>query len=119
MHGDDNMVSVDSDIAKGNHKSDNPDSSEDTETSDGDALHSAHAKACALVKLAEDGEADEKFSKDWVKSKLAAADKSLTAIHDFIVHDKEATDTNEHGDDVGKSGNMDGGFIISIERALK
>ena len=110
------MVSVNSDVAKGNHKSDNPDSSEDT---DGGTIQAAHDKACALAKLAEAGEADEKFSKDWVKSKISEADKILTAIHDFIVNDKEATDTNEHGDDVEGSGTMDGGFIISIERALK
>ena len=93
-------------------------SSEDTEVSDGDAVHSAHAKACALVKLAEAGDLDEKFSEDWVKTKLAAADEILTAVHDFIVNDKKAADSDEHGDDGGDGGDMDGGFIISIERAL-
>ena len=92
-------------------------SSEDTEVSDGDAIHSAHAKACALVKLAEAGDLNEKFSEDWVKTKLAAADEILTAVHDFIVNDKKAADS-EHGDDRGDGGDMGGGFIISIEKAL-
>ena len=118
MDGYDNMVSVDSPASKGNHNSDNSNSSEDTEKSDGDALHSAHEKACALVKMAEAGDADEKFSEDWVKAKLDAANKDLTAIHDFIIHDKEAASSKEHGDDGGKGGDMGGGFIISIERAL-
>tara|TARA_R110000824_G_scaffold280241_1_gene468345 strand:+ start:428 stop:799 length:372 start_codon:yes stop_codon:yes gene_type:complete len=93
-------------------------SSEDTEVSDGDAIHSAHAKACALVKLAEAGDLNEKFSEDWVKTKIDAANKNLTAIHDYIVNDKKAADSDEHGDDGGDGGDMGGGFIISIEKAL-
>ena len=118
MHGYDNMVSVDSPAAKGGHNSDDSNPSEDTEMSDGDALHSAHEKACALVKLAEAGDLNEKFSEDWVKTKIDAANKNLTAIHDYIVNDKKATDTEEHGDDGGEGGDMGGGFIISIEKRL-
>ena len=118
MHGYDNMVSVDSPAAKGGHNSDDSNPSEDTEVSDGDALRAAHEKACALVKLAEAGDLNEKFSEDWVKTKIDAANKNLTAIHDYIVNDKKAADSDEHGDDGGDGGDMGGGFIISIERAL-
>ena len=103
--------------SKGNTPPDHEDTTDDSRVS-GDDLRAAHEKACALVKLAEAGDLDEKFSEDWVKTKLAAADEILTAVHDFIVNDKKAADSDEHGDDGGDGGDMDGGFIISIERAL-
>ena len=63
------------------------------------------------------GQQDEKLSKGWVQSKLTLANDYLTAIHDYLVHDKEAADS-EHGDDRGDGGDMGGGFLISIEKKL-
>ena len=82
------------------------------------SIRELHAKACALAKLDEAGDLNEKFSEDWVKAKLAAADENLTAIHDYIVHDRKATDDERHGDDGGVGGDMGGGFLISIEKKL-
>ena len=95
------------------------DASEDAKMSTGD-IRAIHAKSCALRKLIESGDphAEEKLSKSWVQSKLTLADNYLTAIHDYLVHDKEAADSKEHGDDRGDGGEMGGGFIISIEKAL-
>jgi len=85
------------------------------ESSEDNPFSAVHAKACALMKMAESG---KELSEEWIQSKIAAADENLTAIHDYLVHGKEATDTKEHGDDEGGGGDMGGGFIISIERAL-
>jgi len=93
------------------------DDSSDARMSAGD-LRAIHAKACALVKLADEGGIDEKLSKSWIQSKLTLADNYLTAIHDYIVHDREATDDKGHGDDGGVGGDMGGGFLISIEKKL-
>ena len=82
------------------------------------SIRELHAKACALAKLDEAGDLNEKFSEDWVKVKLAVADENLTAIHDYIVHDRKATDDERHGDDGGVGGDMGGGFLISIEKKL-
>jgi len=92
------------------------DDSSDARMSAGD-LRAIHAKSCALVKLADEGGIDEKLSKSWIQSKLTLADNYLTAIHDYIVHDRESTDS-EHGDDRGDGGDMGGGFLISIEKKL-
>ena len=112
------MSPIDSDDSSNKIQSGNKeqDSSSDSGSSD---LRTLHEKACALVKLAEEGDIDEKLSKDWVQSKITQAVEHLTAIHDYIVHDKEATDTKEHGGDDKVGGDMGGGFIISIEKALK
>jgi len=94
------------------------DASEDAKMS-GNDLRAAHAKACELVKHIEgDTGADAKLSEGWVQSKLTLVNDYLTAIHDYLVHDKEAADSKEHGDDRGDGGEMGGGFIISIEKAL-
>jgi len=85
------------------------------ESSEDNPFSAVHAKACALMKMAESG---KELSEEWIQSKIAAADENLTAIHDYLVHGKEATDSKEHGDDGGDGGDMGGGFIISIERAL-
>ena len=102
-------------------KGDNPHGSDESEDarSSGNDLRAAHAKACELVKHLEgDPEADAKLSEEWAQSKLALVNDNLTAIHDYLVHGKEAADSKEHGDDGGDGGDMGGGFIISIERAL-
>ncbi len=92
------------------------DASEDAKMSTGD-IRAIHDKSCALRKLIESGNphAEEKLSKSWVQSKLTLADNYLTAIHDYLVHDKEAADEG-YGDTEG--GEMGGGFIISIEKKL-
>ena len=93
------------------------DASEDAKMS-GNDLRAAHAKACELVKHIEsDPEADTKLSKGWVQSKLTLVNDYLTSIHDYLLHGKEATDS-EHGDDRGDGGDMGGGFLISIEKKL-
>jgi len=85
------------------------------ESSEDNPLSAVHAKACALMKIAK---ASEGLSEEWVKSKIAAADENLTAIHDYLVHGKEPTDST-HGDDRGDGGDMGGGFLISIEKRMK
>ena len=103
--------------SKGGGHNAHEDASEDALMS-GNALRAAHAKACELVKhIEEDPEAEAKLSRGWVQSKTTLVNAYLTAIHDYLVHGKEAADS-EHGDDGGDGGDMDGGFIISIERAL-
>ena len=99
---------------KGDH--DRHDVSEDASMSATD-LRAVHDKSCELVKMIDAGHLDEKLSKAWVQSKLTLANHYLTAIHDYIVHDKEAADS-EHGDDRGDGGGMGGGFLISIEKKL-
>ena len=81
-------------------------------------LRAVHDKSCELVKMIDSGQLDEKLSKAWVQSKLTLANHYLTAIHDYIVHDREAADSNEHGDVRGDGGDMGGGFLISIEKKL-
>tara|TARA_Y100001938_G_C8053876_1_gene413375 strand:+ start:541 stop:900 length:360 start_codon:yes stop_codon:yes gene_type:complete len=93
------------------------DASQDSRMSATD-LRAVHDKSCELVKMIESGNFEEKLSKGWVQSKLTLANDYLTAIHDYIVHDKEATDSHGHGDDGGEGGNMGGGFLISIEKKL-
>ena len=80
-------------------------------------LRAVHDKSCELVEMIGSGQLDEKLSKGWVQSKLTLANDYLTAIHDYLVHDKEAVDS-EHGDDRGDDGDMGGGFLISIEKKL-
>ena len=99
---------------KGDH--DSHDVSEDASMS-ATALRAVHDKSCELVKMIDSGNLDEKLSKGWVQSKLTLANDYLTAIHDYLVHDKEAADS-EHGDDRGDGGDMGGGFLISIEKKL-
>ena len=79
-------------------------------------LRAIHEKSCKLVEMIDD--IDEKLSKSWVQSKLTLADDYLTAIHDYIVFDKEVADSEEHGGDKKGSDDMGGGFLISIEKAL-
>jgi len=106
----------DQDVASKNPES--PDGPTEDTRNAGNGLREAHQKACDLVKRAdEDPLLEDKLSKDWVRKKLALINDNLAAIHDFIVNDKEATDS-EHGDDGGDGGDVGGGFIISIERAL-
>ena len=121
MPGYDKLVPVDSPIAKGEspeeqHKGSH-DGADDFRMSATD-LRAVHDKSCELVKMIDSGLLNEKLSKAWVQSKLTLANHYLTAIHDYIVHDKEATDSNEHGDVRGNGGNMGGGFLISIEKRL-
>ncbi len=112
------MIPVDSAPAKGESNQDNQDSDnkEDANMSATD-LRAVHDKSCELVKMVDSGQLDEKLSKGWVQSKLTLANDYLTAIHDYLVHDKEAADS-EHGDDRGDGGDMGGGFLISIEKRL-
>ncbi len=101
-------------------KGDNPHGSDESEDArmSGNDLRAAHAKACELVKHIEsDPEADAKLSKGWVQSKTTLVNDYLTAIHDYLLHGKEAADS-EHGDDRGDGGDMGGGFLISIEKKL-
>ena len=114
-----NMVPVDSAAAKGSPKQDSPHGSDDGEDASMSAtdLRAVHDKSCELVKMIDSGQLDEKLSKGWVQSKLTLANDYLTAIHDYLVHDKEAADS-EHGDDRGDGGDMGGGFLISIEKRL-
>ena len=98
-------------------KGDHHDTADSGQGSTGD-IQGIHDKSCALAKLAEAGDLDKELSEDWVKEKLAVANENLTAIHDYIVNDKQAADSKRHGDGGGDGGDMGGGFIISIERAL-
>jgi hypothetical protein len=94
------------------------DASEDARMS-GNDLRAAHDKACEMVKHIEGNpEADAKLSKGWVQSKLTLINAYLTSVHDYLLHGKEDTDTNEHGDVREGVGGLDGGFLISIEKKL-
>lgn len=103
------------DVAKEHHE--DKDKSSDARMS-ATNLRAVHEKACALVKLADEGSIDEKLSKSWIQSKLTLADDYLTAIHDYIVFDKEVADSDEHGGDKEHSDDMGGGFVISVQKAL-
>lgn len=81
-------------------------------------LRAIHDKSCKIVEMMDKMDMDEKLSKSWVQSKLTLADDYLTAIHDYIVFDKEAADSDEHGGDKMSGGDMGGGFIISVEKKL-
>tara|TARA_R100001443_G_scaffold100829_1_gene108365 strand:+ start:146 stop:514 length:369 start_codon:yes stop_codon:yes gene_type:complete len=113
------MVPVDSPLAKGesHHGSDQDKGEKEDASMSATDLRAVHDKSCELVKMIDAGHLDEKLSKGWVQSKLTLANDYLTAIHDYIVHDKEAADS-EHGDDRRDGGDMGGGFLISIEKKL-
>ena len=118
MKGYGKMVPVDSAQSKGESNHDNHDSEgkEDASMAATD-LRAVHDKSCELVEMIGSGQFDDKLSKGWVQSKLTLANDYLTAIHDYIVHNKEAADS-EHGDVRGDGGGMGGGFLISIEKRL-
>ena len=113
------MVPVDDLIAKGGptEKAHSSGDKDDASMSATD-LRAVHDKSCELVEMIGSGQLDEKLSKGWVQSKLTLANDYLTAIHDYLVHDKEAVES-EHGDDRGDDGDMGGGFLISIEKRMK
>ena len=106
----------DSDVSGGEDNPHNGGDKDDASMSATD-LRAVHDKSCELVEMIGSGQLDEKLSKGWVQSKLTLANDYLTAIHDYLVHDKEAVDS-EHGDDRGDDGDMGGGFLISIEKKL-
>ena len=118
------MIPVDSDLAKGgsthdeHHDKHHDKGAKDDASMSATDLRAVHDKSCELVEMIGSGDYDDKLSKGWVQSKLTLANDYLTAIHDYIVHNKEATDSNEHGDVSGDGGDMGGGFLISIEKRL-
>ena len=81
-------------------------------------LRAIHEKSCKLVEMMDKQDIDEKLSKSWIQSKITLADDYLTAIHDYIVFDKEVADSDKHGGDEEHSDDMDGGFLISVHRKL-